>query len=332
MDRRLPGTAHLQPACPPPSRRPSRPVRRHPRQPDPRVRAVGGPRCPTRHHHPPPHHRRPAAGAGRRRQPSPPRLRTPLVRLHPHAEAGGTPAAVGAHRLRLLQAGDRRPSRRAAGPDPCRAHRRGHRPVVARPVGRRGARPDRHHLQRRCPAEGPCPPRRGARQTPYREPTGAPRGRRQAGRGRTRRARHRAVRTPGRRPVRQGHQRRRTRRPGAQRRGRLRPLAVRRVLAARRRGHGHRHPARRDHRRGDPRGRGSGRRDLSGRAARRRRGLGRRARPAARRPGTAGPARRRGPRPVLARFTWKQAAIGTAELYRQAIAARAVTTQLGGRR
>lgn len=35
---------------------------------------------------------------------------------------------------------------------------------------------------------------------------------------------------------------------------------------------------------------------------------------------------------VLARFTWKQAAIGTAELYRQAIAARAATTQPGGRR
>nr|WTB30792.1 glycosyltransferase family 4 protein [Streptomyces sp. NBC_00830] len=35
---------------------------------------------------------------------------------------------------------------------------------------------------------------------------------------------------------------------------------------------------------------------------------------------------------VLARFTWKQAAIGTAELYRQAIAARATTTQPGGRR
>ncbi|WP_406426796.1 glycosyltransferase family 4 protein [Streptomyces sp. NBC_01589] len=42
--------------------------------------------------------------------------------------------------------------------------------------------------------------------------------------------------------------------------------------------------------------------------------------------GTAGRAR------VLARFTWKQAAIGTAELYRQAIAARAATTQPVGRR
>ncbi|WP_328889264.1 glycosyltransferase family 4 protein [Streptomyces sp. NBC_00316] len=35
---------------------------------------------------------------------------------------------------------------------------------------------------------------------------------------------------------------------------------------------------------------------------------------------------------VLARFTWKQAAIGTAELYRQAIAARTATLQPGGRR
>ncbi|MFI6056769.1 glycosyltransferase family 4 protein [Streptomyces sp. NPDC051286] len=35
---------------------------------------------------------------------------------------------------------------------------------------------------------------------------------------------------------------------------------------------------------------------------------------------------------VLSRFTWKQAAIGTAELYRQAIAARAATTHSGSRR
>ncbi|MFG2623919.1 glycosyltransferase family 4 protein [Streptomyces sp. NPDC048473] len=35
---------------------------------------------------------------------------------------------------------------------------------------------------------------------------------------------------------------------------------------------------------------------------------------------------------VLSRFTWKQAAIGTAELYREAIAARAATTNPGGRR
>ncbi|WP_406419009.1 glycosyltransferase family 4 protein [Streptomyces sp. NBC_00842] len=35
---------------------------------------------------------------------------------------------------------------------------------------------------------------------------------------------------------------------------------------------------------------------------------------------------------VLSRFTWKQAAIGTAELYRQAIDARAATTHAGGRR
>ena len=40
-------------------------------------------------------------------------LRPPLVRLHPHAEARRAPAAVRAHRLRHLAAGDRRPPRRA---------------------------------------------------------------------------------------------------------------------------------------------------------------------------------------------------------------------------
>ena len=55
------------------------------------------------------------------------------------------------------------------------------------------------------------------------------------------------------------------------RRGRLRALAVRGLLAARRRGDGHRHPAGRHHRRRDPRGRRARRRDLPGGAARRRR-------------------------------------------------------------
>ena len=111
------------------------------------------------------------------------------------------------------------------------------------------------------------------------------------------------------------------------RRGRLRALPVRGLLAARGRGHGHRHPAGRHHRRGDPRGRRARRRDLPRGAPRRRGRAGRRARPdswATRelraRLGAAGRER------VLGDFTWARAAPGTAAHYRESIARSAGRT------
>ncbi len=105
------------------------------------------------------------------------------------------------------------------------------------------------------------------------------------------------------------------------------PVAVRGLLAARRRGHGHRHAAGRHHRRRDPRGGRARRRDLPGRAAGRRGRPGRRPRPgcwttprcAAASAPPAAPA-------CWPDFTWTRAAEATAELYRAAIAAQQART------
>lgn len=284
MDRRFPRAADVLAARPPSSTGETRRVRRRARQPDARVRAVGGHRRPARHHHPPPDHRGPAAGAGRRRELAAADVQAPLVRVHAHAEARRAPAPVRGHRLRHVPRRDRRAPGCASRADQRRAHRRRHRSVLAESGRGGGAGPNRDDLQRRRTAQGPRLPRRGARQGAGRAAGRASGRGRQAARGGSGRGGHRAVRARRRRRVRQGHQRPGARRPRAFGAGRLRALPLRGVLAARRRGHGHRHPARRHHRRRDPRGRGSRRRDLPRRADRRPGRARRVPRPAARRP------------------------------------------------
>ena len=112
MDRRLPRAADLLAARPPPSARPARRVRRRPRQPDPRLRAARRPR--RARWSPPSTTPSPSTGSWSWTPPQGWQRRASVRRwyaLHPDAEAGRAPAAVRAHRLRHLPAGDRRPPR-----------------------------------------------------------------------------------------------------------------------------------------------------------------------------------------------------------------------------
>ncbi len=169
----------------------------------------------------------------------------------------------------------------SARPGTRGADRRRHPAVLARPRGPRRAGPDRHHLQRRRPPQGPGPPGRGAGQAAHRTPRRPPGRGRQAPGDRPGRRGRRGLRTGERRRLRQGHQRRRTGRPDARRPDRLRPLALRGLLAARRRGDGHRHTAGRHHRRCHTGGGRRRRRDLPRGPTGRRGRARRRARPAA---------------------------------------------------
>ena len=206
----------FSPARPPPSARPARRVRRRPRQPDPRLRAAGRRSAPR--WSPPSTTPSPSTGSWSW---TPPRAGGAALSvrrwyaLHPHAEAGRAPAAVRAHRLRHLPPGDRRPPRRprrtastsstsaptptCSSPDPSVAEvpgrivttssadvpLKGLVHLVEALAKVRTEHPDAHLVVVGKRAEdGPVA------------------------------AGHRAVRPRGRRRVRQGHHRRRTRRPG----------------------------------------------------------------------------------------------------------------------
>ena len=271
------------------------------------------------HDHPPPHHRRPAAGPGRGDGLAP---RAPCAAgTASRACRGGSPAGCRSVLDRLRSSAREIVDDFGVRPD------RIHVVHIGADTGLRAARPCRG-----CPAASsrrPAPTSRSRAWSTWsrRWPRCAPSATASCSWSSSAQARRprpssdRAARPRGRRRVRQGHQRRRTARPGRAARDRLRAVALRGLLAARRRGHGHRHPAGRQPRRRDPRGRGPDGEcaDLVDRPATRRARRG--ARPAARRPGAPGPPRRGRPRSGC----WPTSpgapvAEATAAAYREAIA------------